>query len=324
MTWQQCADLPEKIWANSVAVLNNKVYITPHGEGVGYPTPLMYDIDWDKWSVLPELPYTYYCPVAVPELNQFLAIGGSDALSRSNMVFSWDEKSQKWLTPYPNMPTARCHCSGISHGSSVIVAGGVTSYDPLTLTSSVEVLHIKEGGLFSGSYWSVVKQLPYGIANPVALVINDDLYIAGGECGTVNKPHLLSRIATASLPQLLHSNNTSSGQVWNKLPDMPCVSWSINHYQGHLIAFNGISLVEHPVKEEPFYQLVPRIHLYNPNTRCWDCVGSIDYPYNLGKSVHIRENKILFVGGTTGTHQDDRKDDLVTSCVTLTIKHYSR
>ena len=295
------------------------MYITPYGEDGGYCTPLMYDINRDKWSILPELPYVSYCLVAVPGKNQLLAIGGVVDESTTNKVFLWDEKSQKWLTPYPNMPTARCHCSGISHGSSVIVAGGVTSYDPLTLTSSVEVLHIKEGGLFSGSYWSVVKQLPYGIANPVALVINDDLYIAGGECGTVNKPHLLSRIATASLPQLLHSNNTSSVQVWNKLPDMPCVSWSINHYQGHLIAFNGISLVEHPGEEKPVYQLVPQIHLYNPNTRCWDCVGSIDYPYNLGRSVHVKENNILFVGGTIGTHDTRKNDDLVTSCVTLTI-----
>ena len=44
----------------------------------------------------------------------------------SNKVFLWDEKYNKWLTPYPNMPTARSSCSSISHGPTVVVAGGVT------------------------------------------------------------------------------------------------------------------------------------------------------------------------------------------------------
>ena len=278
----------------------------------------MYDIKRDKWSILPELPYVSYCLVGVPGKNQLLAIGGVVDKVATNKVFSWDEKSQKWLTPYPNMSTARCHCSGVSHGSSVIVAGGVTSYDPLTLTSSVEVLHIKKGGLFSRSYWSEVQHLPYAMCTPVALIVGDRIYITGGTDYT--KIHPSCGVMTASLPYLLQSsNNTSSGQVWSKLPDMPCASCSINHYQGHLIAFNGISLVERPGEEKPVYQLVPQIHLYNPNTRCWDCVGSIDYPYNLGRSVHVKENNILFVGGTIGTHDTRKNDDLVTSCVTLTI-----
>ena len=295
------------------------MYITPYGEDGGYFTPLIYDIDGDKWSMLPKLPYASYFLVAVLDKNQLLAIGGEVGGLTTNRVFVWDEKSQKWLTPYPNMSTARCHCSGVSHGSSVIVAGGVTNFNPYTLTGSVEVLHIKERSRISRSYWSVVKQLPYGICGLITLIIDNNLYVAGGSSDCKAKGVYPScGIVTASLPQVLKSSN-SSGQVWYKLPDMPYVSLSINHFQGHLIVFNGINLVEHPGKVESQYQLVPLVHLYNPNTRCWDCVGSSDYPYNLGRSVHIRENKILFVGGTTGTHDTSKKDDLVTSCVILTI-----
>ncbi|XP_065917951.1 uncharacterized protein [Dysidea avara] len=67
LTWQHCADLPEKYWAYSVTKLDNKVYITPIGEDGGCFTPLMYEIDKDKWSVLLELPYFGYCLVAVPD-----------------------------------------------------------------------------------------------------------------------------------------------------------------------------------------------------------------------------------------------------------------
>ena len=50
--------------------------------------------------------------------------------------------NRKWTNPYPSMPTARCRCSSISHGSTVIVAGGVTCWDPWTMTRTMKVLHI--------------------------------------------------------------------------------------------------------------------------------------------------------------------------------------
>ena len=70
----------------------------------------------------------------------------------TNKVFLWDEKNNKWTTPYPNMPTARCRCSSISHGSTVIVAGGVPCRHPFTMTRAVEVLYIKEHTLFTKLY----------------------------------------------------------------------------------------------------------------------------------------------------------------------------
>ena len=119
----------------------------------------------------------------------------------------------------------------------MIVAGGITGWDPLTMTRSVEVLHITD----TDSHWSVVELLPHGTYQAIPLIVNDNLYIAGGfdedNQSTCN-------VVTASLPQLLQSsNNTSSGQVWNKLPDMPYSSRPINHYQGRLITFSGDHMV---------------------------------------------------------------------------------
>jgi len=49
------------------------------------------------------------------------------------------------------------------------------------------------------------------------------------------------------LPQLLQSsnNNTSSGQVWKKLPEHALLI-ILSHYQGRLITFNGGDKVEQP------------------------------------------------------------------------------
>ena len=337
LTWQQCADLPKKYWPTSVAELDGKVYVTMR-DG---KCPLMYDSSEEKWSSLPALPYPHFSLVTVPDRKQLLAIGGGGLFCISfvntenrltNKVFLWDEENRKWTTPYPNMPTARGHCSSISHGSTVIVAGGVTHWKsvivaggvscwhPLIMTRAVEVLHIKEPGWFTKSYWSVVEQLPQVMYDVIPVILNDRLYIAQGYD---TKGLIACSIVTASLPRLLESNNknTSSSQVWCKLPDMPYSSLSISHYQGRLITFGGCYWVEQSERDKPVVRSVPLIHIYNPNSRTWDCVGEISYRYLLGRSVHIKENKILFIGGLSGTYNFDKKDDLIKTCSILDCYH---
>ena len=317
LTWQQCADLPSKYWATSVAELDGKVYVTITDSEGAHFEPLMYDSNKDQWSALPALPYAHFSLVAVPDRKQLLTIGGSvynnGVIKISNKVFLWDEENRKWTTPYPNIPTARCYCSSISHGSTVIVAGGITCWDPWTMTRAVEVLHIQEHTWLTKSHWSVVEQLPHVICSAIPLIVNDNLYVAVGSDKKTGAS--TCNVVTASLPELLQSRNknTSSGQVWNKLADMPYPSFSINHYQGRLITFSGGHVVEQPDIDKPVWQLVPLIHTYNPYINTWDCVGEIPYEYLLGKSVHIRDNKILFIGGLTGTCNANNNDDIITT-----------
>ena len=299
LTWEHCTDLPAKYFAISVAELDGKVYVPIMDSKVAHLEPLMYDSNKDQWSKLPALPYVNFSLVSVPDKKQLLAIGGvvvnNGVIEISNKVFLWDEENRNWITPYPNMPTARCRCSSISHGSTVIVAGGVTCWDSWTITRAVEMLHIKEHTWLTKSNWSVVEQLPHVVCAAIPLIVNNNLYIAVGS----NKESgaRTCNIVTASLPELLQSSNknTSSGQVWNKLADMPYPSFSFNHYQGRLITFSGGYCVEQPDIKKPAFQSVPLILIYNPYINTWDCVGEIPYEYLLGRSVHIRDNKILFI-----------------------------
>ena len=321
-TWLQCADLPVKLSTNSVAELDGKVYVSGESSTSGYCDPIVYDSNKDRWSTLPPLPYVYFSLVTVTEKKQLLAIGGvtknNGVVEYSNKVFLWDEKYNKWLTPYPNMPTARHSSSSISYGLSVIVAGGITCDDPFTMTRSVEVLHINGNNLHD-SYWSVVEQLPNVVWDAIPLIVDDKLYIAQGYDS--DPGYSTCNVVTASLPELLQSsnNNTSSSQVWSKLPDMPYSSPSINHYQGRLITFTGDRKVERPDEDKPVFELVPLIHIYNPDTKTWDCVGDIPIEYRLGMSVRIRGNKILFIGGLIGTYNTGENDDIMTSCAILTL-----
>ena len=239
LTWKKCADLPVKCCATSVAELDGKVYVAVEGSDIyNSVIPLMYDSYEDKWFVLAELPYYWFSLVVVPYKKQLLAIGGVSSDDEvTNEVFAWDEGNNKWTTPYPNMPTARCKFSCISHRSSVIVAGGMTCLNLWKLTEAVEVLHTTEHkSRISKSQWSIVQQLPHAVCEPVPLIVDDTLYIASG---FDNNKHNTCNIVTASLPELIQSSDKKTGSVWHKLPDMPYSSSSVIHYQGRLIVLNG-------------------------------------------------------------------------------------
>ena len=316
LTWQQCYKLPMKGFVTCVAEMDGKVYIAV----MNCRCPLVYDSHKDEWSSLLKLPHSGFSLVAMHHSKQLLAIGGNLDDVISNKVFVWDENDKKWTTPYPRMPTARSLSSSISHGSAVIVAGGVTCSNRQALTAAVEVLHITEhSGWFSKPYkgqWSVVEQLPYVTCDAIPLVVDDHLYIA---VGLDDNDESTCNIVTASLPQLLQGGikRTTSDKIWHKLPNMPYSSCSITNYRGRLIFFNGDRKVV-PSGDRK-WELVKQSYLYNPSTNSWDYVGNDFHDYELGRAVHLGEDKIIFVGGLTGTFNCSEDDDLVEHCSILTL-----
>ena len=316
LTWQQCSTLPMKCDVTSIAELDGKVYIAVADRLY----PLVYDSHKNEWSSLRKLPYVEFSLVAVHSIKQLLAIGGVLDDVITNKVFVWDKDTRKWTTPYPDMPTARYLSSSISHGSAVIVAGGVTCCShPWTMTGAVEVLHITEHrSWFSKSYngqWSVVERLPHVTYEAIPLIVEDNLYIAEG----YDNVGSICDIVAASLPELLQSGikRTARGKVWRKLPDMPSCPWSITHYQGRLIIFNGDRKIPSAGKNK--WELIKQSYLFNPSTNSWDYVGDDFHDYKLGRAVHLRENKIIFMGGITGTFMVNKEDDFIESCSMLTF-----
>ena len=101
LTWQQCADLPSKYCATSVAELDGKLYVTIIDCKSAYLEPLMYDSNKDQWSALPALPYANFSLVTVPDRKQLLAIGGvvhnNGVIEITNKVFLWDEENGSGL-----------------------------------------------------------------------------------------------------------------------------------------------------------------------------------------------------------------------------------
>ena len=293
--------MPERCCATSVTELDGKVYVSAILSDRF--APYMYDVNKKQWSPMPMLSRSYFVLVAVHSKKHLLAIGGSihGASTMSSEMFLWDEKHKQWIIQYPNMPTPRCSVTAICYHSALIVAGGITSWSPWTLTRAVEVLHINNSSL-SDSHWSTVEQLPHVIYGAIPLLCNDTLYISSVVDYVNPQDKNTFILLAASVPILLQSNNTHSSihSVWNKLPDVPYSSYSIICYHGRLITFTGFYLAKQPAAR--LLELDPQIHIYNPDTLSWDCAGYTSCGYVLGMSVCVGENQILFIGGLTGTY----------------------
>ena len=304
-----------------MAELDGKVFTAMLTSGSAYASPFVYSPYKDEWRTLPSLPCVHFGVATINQGKRLLVIGGTmntkEGVEISNKVFVWDDRLKKWTTPYPNMPTARYCCSCISYGSLVIVAGGITTLNPHNLTRAVEVLCIKDS---TYSYWAVVEKLPFAMYEAVPLIVNNILYLARGY--DTYGGSISCSVVAASLPELLQSNNVSTSQTWKKLPDMPYSSHSISHHQGRLISFSGGHMVEKPNKDKPVYETVPGIYVYNPSTKTWDCVGEIPHGYLLGRSVRVKQNEILFIGGVAGTQNSISSDFMMTTCSMLTFSWY--
>ena len=301
LKWQESPQMPEKCCVTSVTEMDGKVYTTALVSGHRF-VPFMYDINKKRWSPMLTLSgVSYFVFVAVHDKKQLLAIGGSTLGGMSSKVFLWDEKHSKWIMQYPDMPTPRCSVTSICYHSIVVVAGGITHWDPWTLTRVVEVLHINDDSL-SDSYWSTVEQLPHAIYGAIPILCDDNLYISSvvDYVNPQDKNTLV--LLTASVSKLLEGNNydkSADDSLWNKLPDVPYSSYSIICYQARLITFTGFCLAEPAAK---VLKMIPKIHIYNPDTLSWDCVGYTTCGYVLGMSIHIGDNSILFMGGITGSY----------------------
>ena len=290
--------MPEKCCVTSVAEMDGKVYTTALLSDSRF-VPFVYDIKKKQWSPMLTLSGTsYFVFVAVHDTKQLLAIGGSTHDGMSNKVFLWDEKHNKWIIQYPDMLIPRCSVTGICHHSTMVVAGGITHWNPWTLTRVVEVLHINDDSP-SDSYWSTVEQLPHTIYGAIPLLCGDNLYISSVVDYVCPQDKNTFILLTASVSKLLKSSNTNNGGLWNKLPDVPYSSYSIICYQSYLITFTGFRLAEQAAK---VLKMIPQIHIYNPDTLSWDYVGDATCGYVLGMSVYVGENKILFMGGITGSY----------------------
>ena len=324
MKWDQVDDLKDKCMSTSVVELDGKVYAVLENTSARFLNIHVYDSKTNTWASMPPLQYGATSLATIPNKGQLLAIGGiyhpdSNCSNISKKVYLWDKKYETWLTIYPDMLTPRCYCCSVGYKSMVIVAGGTLQYKEHRNTGAVEILMAHDTNPCE-SQWCVVRSMPtlmYRYMVPV--LIDETLYIA---CGfRKGLPFSGYNILSAYIPALLKSTNHDIHPAWNHLPELPYSSFSISHINGHLVAFGGEQLdMTATRRSDGGHRLrsISAIHVYKSVTHEWEQVGEIPHVYSLGCPVHLKENKIMFVGSFIDP-SCVTDNDLMTTCSVVTI-----
>ena len=308
--------------------MDGDVYVSGRSQSTHFINVLHYSQANNSWSILNHLPCTHSSLAIVRSKSQLIAVGGiyveigdDDDLEGDiptkvlGKVLTWDVQMDCWVNAYLDMPTARCSSTAVGHSSTVIVAGGVTGWEPTaTSTSVVEVMTVNEIPL--RSEWTAVQSLPYPSSFAPPMIIGDQLYIASGYSGD----KMTCGILTAAVPNLVTSKKDDTIFVWEKISDLPHDSLSIGECDGRLVVFGGRRKSGMLEDGQLQYKVVSPIHLYNEDTDTWDYVGHVpkEYCYWLECTVTLKQNKLLLVGGAIDPNETSHNVYLST-CVQLTI-----
>ena len=308
--------------------MDGDVYISGRSQSTHFINVLHYSQANNSWSILNHLPCTHSSLAVVRSKSQLITVGGiypdvrddvnfeEDTPPKlSGKVLTWDAQMECWVNAYPDVPTARCSATAVGHGSTVIVAGGVTGWEPtVTSTSVVEVMMVDDIPL--RSQWITVQSLPYPSSFALPMIIDDQLYIASGYSGDKTTCGVL----TAAVAKLVDTKKDDAIFVWEKMSDLPHDSLSIGECDGRLVVFGGKRKSGTLEDGQLQYKVVSPIHLYNVETDAWDYVGHIpkEYCYWLGCAVRLEQNKLLFVGGATDPNEGSH-DVYLSTCALLTI-----
>ena len=171
---------PCKMYKGSCTSYLDKAYFASAESNAIY----MYDVSVQEWSALPDCPHKYS---ALSVINGLLtAVGGEEGPNKpTNVLISLQEGIQdsdgntasdipsQWLQHFPSMPTRRLFPSAVCHKSSLIVAGGDTTWISGHLRT-IEVMHTETLQWFSACH------LPMPVRGASAVVCEDVLYILGG------------------------------------------------------------------------------------------------------------------------------------------------
>ena len=292
ITWKQCTDLPTKLASGRIAVINGKVYCG--GDAAvddDYYIICCYDPSQDNWTTLPPLPVRYF---GLGEVNgKLVAIGGrkkSDCRV-TNVVYTFDERSNKWKRTIPPMPTARDFPGVLSFQSALVVVGGaflIGSYADVVEIFKLDTLQ-----------WYTTDSLPTACSDISLTVIGSTCYALGGYNGSP-----LNQTLYASVDDLLHkavpANQTTHSRgssdtlsAWKILATTPTYRPAAAVLAGGLLSIGGDETSNGGADQREVY-------VYSPSTHSWIYISDLPAPRSLPKAAVLSSTEILAIGGWCG------------------------
>ena len=284
LQWRSGADMPNHMnyYPEAVVINRNQVYV-----GAGSTRDfrerevvMVYEIATDRWSELPPYDCHWFGMVSINGNHHLVLVGGVDIQSgtgkRTNKLGMWDEETNKWVHPYPPMPTARSGPTVTNFNDRwLIAAGGYNVVEgPLTTVEILDVLsccwycasplpteQFKMSSAIIGNMWYLLGGYPYGSSQQVLCVCLDDLIYQA-----------LYQLITPSSP-------------WKKLPDTPAAKSTALSLDGCLLAAGGVCNMA--------------IHLYQPSSRSWVKVWDLTSNKRECACTVLPNGEVFVVGGDT-------------------------
>ena len=286
LTFTECAKLPAGCSYGRAAVAGKYVYV---GD---YQSVHRYNVTEDTWITFPDPPVKSFSIGYL--FGKLLLVGGYVPPAIANIttdIHEFDEASQQWVrsTTIPPMPTARGIPTAVSWTSppALIVCGGFNKRG--RPVSVVEVYHGRT------SQWYTVSPLPSPINGMAATIVNNVLFLVGGDVGSV-VGFTTKSVMSASIPQLLDSclqpSTTPSIQWWSaSIPDVPYFLSSAATLGGCLLVVGGKRSTSR--EADP----VSSVHAYCPSSSSWVVIGELPQPLHSCVVATLSTGELLVMGG---------------------------
>ena len=237
-----------------------------------------YDISAGKWATLPPYSTRYFAMTAID--NHLVLAGGRgrDGV-RIKALGVWNEDSNKWTHPYPDMTTPRDSCSAVVYNQHLVVAGDVGAGGTL---SSVEVMNTDT------KQWYAAPPTPIVWSSMKTAIVGDTCYFMGGGIGY----NYTTKVYSVSLPALVSQLNSDSSakdtQTWKELPQLPVTQAAPLSISGSLLAVGG---------KDKDRKAVSALHLYQPDAGQWVKVADLPSPRYLCTCNRISDKELIVAGG---------------------------
>ena len=248
----------------------------------------VYNYIAESWCELLNCP-TLFCSLAVIK-NTVLIVGGirQEDGHKSNDVFSLSSSSgyYSWSADYPPMPTKRRSVITASHGSYLVVMGGVSE----DFSKQVEIL------CADSKTWFESSSLPSSLHTGSAAISGDKLLVMGGYADSSSSVY---SILSCNVNSLVNSGKSFSEQgeersIWTKsYLELPVVLGTSIVFQNRILVLGG-------TKSRKQYNPSCAVLAYNEATGSWTEVSHFTVGRYQCIAATLLNDEILVCGGYTG------------------------
>ena len=278
LKWKKGKDMPFPMSSPQSVVIGDNVYVGG-GHSISGAAVVVYSLRSGTWKTLPlcETNHSFYGMAALND--QLVLVGGRNTASkRTGVLEVWDERSQTWTHPFPEMPTPRFSPSVVSYQKWLVVAGGMDQRD--SYSRIIELLDIHTGQWYEGS------PLPNACSGMSSAINGNMWYLSGRSSSRGSVFYVcLDELISQAVSQSAAATSPSTPSPWQTLTDSPLMHSTV-------LTFNGALLLVGGWKSSA-------IHLYQPSSRSWVKIGYLPSERWKCACTVLPSGEILIAGGQT-------------------------